>query len=331
MKVSFYNNPCLIPKQKADFSKPSFGSKCHANKSGDEETLQYLNGLGTINSFCVQNKSLKSRSLPDCLKQKPENFFIRIEGYGQDKKWAENMVEITTKASNMILDKKSFEEVMETIANDYSELEFRRAKDTADLEKATRTGVLRLKTGEALSTPFELKGQKYSTYGERYSKKAIERSKGYVIKQYLVKEPQGFEGAATTQIFYSVGPQEGKLAHSIRGTDCSFNYCKEIYNGLIENYADKNLTKKDIKEINKQIASMHWLMAHAVFYERGSDGITNAFIKSLYASLGFKTSPVKQGVGIDLEAFCTEHKDFIRKYTDFYETPPEYIKPKDRI
>lgn len=115
------------------------------------------------------------------------------------------------------------------------------------------------------------------------------------------------------------------MIHTVNKIDNSISYSKQIYNDLLEKYLGKNLKKGDLKDINKEIASIHWLLSHAVPYERGSDCITNAFIKSLYGALGIKTSPPKGGISFDLEAFCTEYKQYIKNYSDFYEMPPQII------
>lgn len=285
---------CNSKKYAAEQSLPNQNNKALCSE------IDYLGFLGRVNLLNV--------------KQNPENFFIGIEGYGRDKTWAEHMAKITNSAAGMILENKSFSDVTSYIAEEYRNW----VKDNVkDEEKICRTGVLRLKDGSVLKTPYN-KENRYGAYFDKYEKAA--KSGGY----FLVKPPEKFPNMAAVHVYHN--ENGGSLIHYPRGVVNSYKYCSDIYDNLINKYKGKALSKRDIKQVNKQIGSLHWLMAHGTFWKRGSDAITNSFIKSLYAALNFETSPAKAGISFDLEAFCTEYKDFIKKYTQLYSNAPKYIK-----
>lgn len=266
------------------------------------------------------------KNLNEKLIQEPENFFINIEGYGRNYKWARYMKEACNYAALLIRNGESFENVLDTIAQDCQNCAFLNVKTCGDFEKAWRTGVLRdEKTPTTLATPYDMSGIKYGAYGLKYSLKALSASTNSVVKQFSAKTPEMFPDFRPTRIFFYPQRNEGKLFHPMNGVKPALNYSKEIYENLLENYTNRKLNKKEIKEVNSQIATIHWLMAHGVPYHRGSDSITNVFVKALYNALGFELDCAKENISFDLEAFCSELDEYRKKYTKLYEKEPKYI------
>lgn len=249
------------------------------------------------------------------IKQNPKNFFIEIEGYGKDEAWAKQMAAISNNAANMILDGKSFSDTTSYIAKEYKDWADGHIEDRV---KAANIGELRLNEGSVLLTACN-KQNKYGAYLKKYEKFLNGKN------SRSVERPKEYPKAATVHIIKNKNGNGEDIIHFPRGIIDSYKYCDEIYSDLVNNYAGKNLSKKDIKQINKQMGSLHWLMAHGTFWKRGSDAITNSLIKALYSALNFETYPPKTGISFDLEAFCTEHKNFIKKYTQLYSNTPKYI------
>ena len=54
------------------------------------------------------------------------------------------------------------------------------------------------------------------------------------------------------------------------------------------------------------------------FY-RGSSGISDILMRSQYAALGISKPHIKQGVGLDLEAFCMNLNEYKIKWNNFFE------------
>ena len=236
------------------------------------------------------------------------------------------MAESCNYAALMIKNHAKFEDVMDLISQDVSNCSFLNVESAIDFEKALNAGVLRTEEGisTCLLTSFDLSGIKYGAYGKRYVEKAIKASKNTVAKEFSVKIPEQYPDFVPTKIYCVSGKSGGKLVHRSKGVKSALKYSREIYNDIVENYLGKKLTKKDLNEINKKIATMHWLLVHSVPYLRGSDAIINVFIKSLYCALGIELSAPREGISFDLEAFCTELKDYVKEYPKLYESEPKY-------
>ena len=81
----------------------------------------------------------------------------------------------------------------------------------------------------------------------------------------------------------------------------------------------ESLTKDEIKMANQKIAEMYFLMANIMPWERGSNGITDIFMRSVYKSLGIEQPALKHGVSLDLEAFTMDMDEYVKKWDTFFE------------
>ena len=54
-------------------------------------------------------------------------------------------------------------------------------------------------------------------------------------------------------------------------------------------------------------------------YSRGSNGIADIFMRSMYKELGIDMPALKPGVSLDLEAFCLDLNDYKKKWRSFFE------------
>ena len=78
-------------------------------------------------------------------------------------------------------------------------------------------------------------------------------------------------------------------------------------------------------EINEACAKIQWLIAQSNPYLRGDDSIASTLTKAIYHSYDMKITPVKQGIGLDFEAFYSNLNDYIKKYPNFFEKTPVKI------
>ena len=106
----------------------------------------------------------------------------------------------------------------------------------------------------------------------------------------------------------------------------AFSHIEKLYNFLQKKYINKEINDKDLKVINNIIAQIRWIMAHATPWERGSDAISNVFMKSLYKSLGIKTYEPAKGISFDMEAFCTNLKDYKKNFQNYFSLPTTVAK-----
>ena len=81
-----------------------------------------------------------------------------------------------------------------------------------------------------------------------------------------------------------------------------------------------------MNDINNSIAEIRWILAHATPWERGSDAISNTFIRAIYKAAGIKAYPLKKGVSLDLEAYCTNLTDYKENFTDYFIKKPHIVE-----
>ena len=115
------------------------------------------------------------------------------------------------------------------------------------------------------------------------------------------------------------------------------NKIKELIKKIKENYLKINPAVRETIEtivfvivmviiIRFFIAEIRWILAHSTPWLRGSDAISNVFMRAMYKAVGIKTYPLKKGISLDLEAYCTELDEYKKKFPAYFEKPPEIIE-----
>ena len=79
-------------------------------------------------------------------------------------------------------------------------------------------------------------------------------------------------------------------------------------------------------EIIDVVAEIRWVLAHATPWLRGSDAISNAFMRALFKAVGIKAYPPAKGISYDLEAYCRNLDDYKANFNSFFEKPLEVIE-----
>lgn len=270
-----------------------------------------------------QNLGLTFKSNPNSVRLLFENsdFFINIKGYKKDKDWAEKIIKITDKASNAMRRNCDFDKILSKIA-----LETKKVNPHYHGTTINHTGVLRAKRErygnsgkwEDLVTPYfrphSKKTSPYIQYKPRFDK----------IKDCPLKTE--YKGVSLTRIESYKG--DSIMAHgSNKKVNSALNIIRKIYKTLQQKYISqpKNVTKKSLNEINSNIAEIRWIFAHSTPWERGSDSISNSFMRALYKSMGIKTYPAAKNISFDLEAYCTELEDYKKNFPKYFEKPPKVI------
>ena len=106
----------------------------------------------------------------------------------------------------------------------------------------------------------------------------------------------------------------------------AFRLVDKLYSFLLKKYLNKPLEEKDLNIINNCVAQMRWILAHSTPWERGSDAISNVFMKSVYKALNIKTYPPAKGISFDMEAFCTDLAEYRKNFPVYFEKPPRLTK-----
>ena len=112
---------------------------------------------------------------------------------------------------------------------------------------------------------------------------------------------------------------------SARYINNAFDIVKSIFEELHLKYIINEVKVEDLPKVNSSIAEIRWVLAHATPWKRGSDAISNTLIRSIYKAIGIKTSPLKRGVSLDLEAYCTNLNDYKENFANYFIKKPEII------
>lgn len=244
-------------------------------------------------------------------KQEPINqklpsdlYFINMKHYGKDIKWADNMLYATEKITDLIREKANFETVLLNIEDYIREFNpqagiYGRRRDPWDNSGAYQ--IHDYKRGE----------EYFQRYYDRYPQL---KEDGTVIN---IKSNRDYPKANTCKITRS---KDDSIFIKYGKSDV-----ENIH--LAQKEYDKLLSSKNpsIGEINKSVATIHWLMAQESPYSKGSDSVANLLTKSIYNAYNVKLSPIKDGQSFDFEAFYTNLDDYIKIYPDLFKIKPYII------
>ncbi len=276
--------------------------------------IQSLNIYSYKPNFGINLQSKK-------LQFKEDDFYVRIKGYGHHSGWAKKIIETADKTVNFIRQICNFEETIKQVTNgviDANKL------ISTDKEKQIHTGILRTKrmgwnnksgwdSSTGLITPYSKNPKnRYRCYSDRldYTVKHPLNNPFYIELTRPVHEKDSGK-------FIEHG--NGKYIHT------SFSIIDKIYNKLYTNFILNEVKEENLTDVNNSIAEIRWILAHATPWERGSDAISNTFMRSIYKAMGIKAYPLKKGVSLDLEAYCTNLDDYKNKFTEYFTKKPKII------
>ena len=254
-------------------------------------------------------------------------FFSRIstceEMYGKNFEFAEMVSQLSKQTSNSISEGKSFEDVLRQIANGYSK------ETTINTEYLGRFGESGRYRGNIIEPPEYLGDYRLDGYSTRYGDscfgaykeyaKRLDLSLGDRATPYenfkLTRKPLTNEYiSAFEQVM--VHPYNEEVAKNME--IISERY--KIYQNLVNEYkVNCNLTLEQKKQADGIISEIYYLMANTCPFFRGSNGISDVLMRSQYSALGINKPHVKQGVGLDLEAFCMNLDEYKLKWNTFFE------------
>lgn len=239
------------------------------------------------------------------------DFFIKIKGYGRDENWAKEIVETAESATRMLLKDKTIEQVLESISLGVLTAN----KKTQDISKSLRTGILRTtrpgwicSENKEVYTPYN--EGRYSIYKDRLNK-TYENPLQSINEDFAMTRPNGKEDI-----------QHGEA----RKINASMDYIFNLYEKFLKPFTNGSASKKDLNLINDTVAEIRWVLAHATPWLRGSDAISNVLMRALYKAVGVKSYPPAKNISFDMEAYCTELKDYKKNFPNFFEKAPKVIE-----
>lgn len=252
------------------------------------------------------------------LKLSQKDFFIKIKGYGRNSFWANEIIKTTDEAVELIRKNVDYENVLLLITQGVRVAN----RHPFDLYLRKHTGILRVSREGwkydsewdncFLSTPYV--NNKYKVYERRFDNVKLNPLNNPYKDIELAKF--GFSERMNCKcIFHPASTYVNNV----------FKHIEKIYNHIQENFIRKEITAKDMPELNNKIAELRWIMAHGTPWERGSDSISNVFMRAIYKAAGVKAYPPAENISYDLEAFCTNLDEYKKNFPNYFEKPPEVI------
>lgn len=246
-----------------------------------------------------------------------EDFYVRIRGYGKNRAWANDVRKTADTAVNLIRNGTLIENILRFITAGVTKAN----QHSRSINKTEHTGVLRCPredwrygsdwTGYDLATNYS-RTARYSIYEYKFDKVFFEP----------LKKP--FSDIDLTRPI--IERHEKYLRHGDpKYIGNAFKHIFILYKEFKDSFNSKDVTEAQLPEINSKIAEIRWLLAHATPWERGSDAIANVLMRAMYKALGIKTFPLKKGVSLDLEAYCTEMADYKKNFANYFEKSPQII------
>lgn len=256
----------------------------------------------------------------------PECFFIRMKGYRKNYNWAEKMVQLAIEVSKKIKNKEHF----------FSILDYYICEEISKINEDFRYGEKRQGRGfsGALIKRNDTVWRGSIEYFDKYEQKL--KAKGNIRNpRFIPKSSKKYPDANIGYISfyndeYSRKTDEDKILVHYGWIDdndkvaeiSNLELCQEAYTELL---SKENPTGKEILET---CATIQWLISQECPYMRGNDSIANLLAKSIMHCYNLRISPIKEGVSLDFEAFCSDLDDYIKQYPNFFEKYPKKLDKK---
>jgi len=246
------------------------------------------------------------------LRYSQKDFFIRIRGYGKNRAWANEVKKVADSAVYLFRKKTEPESVLKHIALGISYAN----KIPLDLSKRIKTGVLRAPREDWESV---------DDFRDLKTSYTVPRYKSYARRlDMIAKNP--FE-APYKNIAMSYPVLFDYIYHdNAEYVNNSLNLVFELTKKIIPKYIKKEVKPENLNEINDVVAEIRWILAHATPWLRGSDAISNVFMRVIYKAIGIKAYPPAKGISFDLEAYCRSLDDYKANFNSFFEKPLKVIE-----
>lgn len=258
------------------------------------------------------NANLNSQKL----KFKPADFFVRIRGYGENNDWAQMVIESADRAVSLIRNKAEPENILKAIASGIKKAN----QSVKNVFKNKYSGVLRTQRAFWICDDKESDDDtKLLTY---YATNQYQTYKNRLDMRHTSPINISDESIGITRVNNAHCLIHGHWSKVNSSLDHVFGLTKKI----LPKYIDKDVKEENLEEIHSTIAEIRWVLAHSTPWVRGSDAISNVFIRAIYKAIGIKTYPLAKGVSLDLEAYCTNLDDYKKKFPKYFEQLPEIIE-----
>ena len=248
-------------------------------------------------------------------------FFARTDvnerTYGKNIQWASEINQIAENADVLIRNGATFDEVINNIASDYKGYD--EATQLASNSKFDSTD-RRLYSGQyrgnwesqrgfdhGASTPFG--PDLYGSYYDRF------KNLLGVNRQSPYSDVKLTQFGHITRGDCMLHPINDVVNPGMRHINERFDELKPFIN-KVQN--GEPLTPRERVIVDDKISEMYYIMANVMPWARGSNGISDIFMRSLYKSLNIDKPALAHGVSLDLEAFCYSLDEYKARWNTFF-------------
>ena len=246
-------------------------------------------------------------------------FFARTAGneakYGKNIRWAHEMGIISDAAACRLRNGGNFKDVIGNIANDYHQYDVATTRESNykfddGVDRRVDSGKYRGVEPDANAwgigaiTPFN----DYPSYIDRLTAmNGLKRE----YKGIKLTEIGNFDGK--TQMLHPSNENAADAMPIIEEMHKNLEpYIKKVNQG-------KTLSESEIKKVHEQVAEIYFLTANVMPWSRGSNGIADIYMRSLYKSMNIDMPALKPDVSLDLESFCMDVDEYKTKWLSFFE------------
>ncbi len=241
---------------------------------------------------------------------------INEQRYGKNFNWARQMNEISSDATAEIISGKSGSEVLEFIAQRYGHGDNRDGSGVLRIYDENLEG-----SGEnGYITPYN-RFDAYPEYYERFSARAFDYNN---VNAERIRRTSPYDDIELTTFHVNSRTMQGTMYHgNSKCIDPCMTHIDRIQTDL-QPLIDKvqrgeALTPQEITTAHNKISEAYFLLANTVPYLRGTNGICDVYMRSMYQALGIDMPALKRGVSLDLESFCYDLPDYQRNWLSFFE------------
>ena len=245
------------------------------------------------------------------------DFFVRIRGYGKNSQWAKQAITTADESCNYIRNNWSIENILKKIT-----LGIKAANSVLqNIAKREHTGILRTPregwiygsawNGYYLETAYHQ--GRYSIYSKRLDS----------VQETHLQNP--FDDIELSIPRHAKSGKKYILHASPKFIHNAFKHLDTSFKEYNKKFIKNEVTQENLNELNSLIAEIRWILAHSTPWERGSDAIANVLMRAMYKAAGVKSFPLKKDISLDLEAYCTELKDYKKLFPSYFVKPPEIV------
>ncbi len=120
-----------------------------------------------------------------------------------------------------------------------------------------------------------------------------------------------------------IHPANKYVTPGLKHMEDAYNTLQPLFNKVQKG---GSLNPNELEFAHKQISEIYYLMANVMPWARGSNGISDVTMRSMYKALNIEMPAMKHGVSLDLEAFDQSLSSYQANWKSFFEDGIE-VKP----